>query len=191
MRNFLTDSPPQLAELLQRDRVPSLGPGAPNANARKLLAALALPAAFAPHRVVDEDMARACFAALWLHHDFLDESHEISSSITNSTGSYWHGLMHRREPDYSNGKYWFHRVGNHPVFPALCAQAAELARAETPHPSTDFLRTQTQWEPFAFIDLCEACNRQRSPAQNLCERIQQREWQLLFDYSFRKAVGAI
>lgn len=190
MRNFPTDYPSQLAALLQEQRLPALGPGAPNAKAKKLLQTLTIPAAFAPHRVVDEDMARACCAALWLHHDYLEASHEISQGIANSTGSYWHGLMHRREPDYSNAQYWFHRAGPHPVFPALCAQAAALARAEAPHPSTDFLRTQTQWDPFAFIALCEACAQRRSPAENLCKRIQFCEWQLLFDYSFRKAVGA-
>jgi len=55
-----------------------------------------------PHAVRDRDMARACLAGLWLSHDFLDESHTISQEIATPTGSYWHGLMHRREPDASN-----------------------------------------------------------------------------------------
>ena len=45
-------------------------------------------------------MAACCLCGLWLLHDFLDESHSLSQEITTDTGSYWHGIMHRREPDY-------------------------------------------------------------------------------------------
>ena len=49
-------------------------------------------------------MASACLAGLWLYHDYLDESHAVSQSIHTPAGSYWHGLMHRREPDFANPK---------------------------------------------------------------------------------------
>ena len=64
-------------------------------------------------------MALACMAGLWLRHDFLDESHRISQDLENPSGSYWHGIMHRRELDFSNAKYWFRRVGMHRVFEPL------------------------------------------------------------------------
>ena len=57
------------------------------------------------------ELARACLAGLWLYHDFLDEAHRISQSLHGREGSYWHGIMHRREGDFANAKYWFHRVG--------------------------------------------------------------------------------
>lgn len=180
--------PPQLAALVQAERLPGLGPGAPNTSLHAQLSRLDLKTAFAPHKIIDAAMAQAYLAGLWLYHDFLEESHAISQNIANDTGSYWHGLMHRREPDYGNSKYWFHRVGAHAIFDELQQRAAELAKTST-HASTIFLREQTHWEPFAFIDLCEACARGRSPEELLCRKIQLVEWQLLFAYSFRQALG--
>ena len=119
---------PVIRDLLRDERVAPLGPGAPNGGVRALLDAMTDESLLAPRPVRDADMAAACRAGLWLYHDFLDESHSISQEISTETGSYWHGLMHRREPDYGNAKYWFRRVGNHPVFAPLTAAARELAK---------------------------------------------------------------
>jgi hypothetical protein len=60
--------------------------------------------------------AKLC-AALWLYVDELDLSHTLSQSIKDADGSYWHGIMHRREGDFSNSHYWFYNVGQrHPVY---------------------------------------------------------------------------
>jgi hypothetical protein len=180
---------PLCTGLLQEERLNPLGPGMPNTKMRPGLAALTIEKTFAPSQIVDADMARACLAGIWLYHDFLEESHQISQSIATITGSYWHGLMHRREPDFSNSKYWFHRVGEHPVFASLREAAAEFVAADAAHESTAFLRQQKKWDPFDFIDLCEACVNRRSPAEMLCRKIQQAEWRLLFDYCYHEAVG--
>lgn len=58
-------------------------------------------------------------AGLWLYIDELDRSHTISQSIHDATGSFWHGIMHRREGDFSNSHYWFNRVGNHPAMAGI------------------------------------------------------------------------
>ncbi|MGH7452477.1 MAG: hypothetical protein ACRENG_14110 [bacterium] len=180
---------PLFAYLLQEERLNPLDAGTPNMNMRPALAALTIEKAFAPNQIVDADMARACLAGIWLYHDFLEESHQISQSIATITGSYWHGIMHRREPDFSNSKYWFHRVGEHPIFASLRQAASELAAADTAHVSTEFLHQQKKWDPFAFIDLCEACVERRSPAEMLCRQVQLGEWKLLFDYCYHQAVG--
>jgi hypothetical protein len=180
---------PAIAELLREPWVPPLDAGQPNPAVRARLEALSDEAAFAPPRVRDRGMADACRAGLWLYHNFLDESHAISQELPTPTGSYWHALMHRREPDFENAKYWFRRVGAHPVYEPLRAAAAELA-ASAP-PDAAFLRTQTAWEPFAFVDLCAAALVGRVPCTELCCRIQKREWELLFDWCYRQAITTI
>jgi hypothetical protein len=170
---------PLLAGLLLPPRLPPLGPGVPNTAARPRLAGLSLEEAVAPRRVTDPDMAAACHAALWLYHDFLDESHTLSQEIHTPTGSYWHGLMHRREPDAANAAYWFRRVGEHPVFAALAGEAKALG-----------LRLQAaRWDPFAFIDLCEQHRGSGGEQEMLLRRVQQREWELLFDWCYHAATG--
>ena len=130
------------------------------------------------------DSAAACLAGLWLYHDFLDESHKISQELHVPTGSYWHGILHRREPDYDNAKYWFRRVGTHPVYEPLCRDAAALA-VESP-PEAAFLRTQSTWNAFAFVDLRPALAG-RPAVRGVMLRVQKREWELLFDWCYRQA----
>jgi hypothetical protein len=175
---------PAVAPLLAGDRLPVLGPGEPNLAAKPLLRALT-PEALFPAGVRDSEMARAFLAGLWLLHDFLDESHEISQEIETPTGSFWHGIMHRREPDYGNAKYWFRRVGAHAVFEPLRREAARLAAGAPPQAA--FLATQPAWDPFTFIDLCEASATEGAACHALARRVQRVEWDLLFAHCYEHA----
>lgn len=168
---------PLIVELLAEPRLMVLGPGSPNRAMRDRLQVLSVEKLFST--VKDRDMAQACLAGLWLYHDFLDESHRISQDLSSVEGSYWHAIMHRREPDASNSKYWWRRVGEHPIFEAL-AQAAE----------SEGLRLGSgRWDPYGFVDLCEKHRGTDSEQETLLRRLQQREWELLFDWCFRHARG--
>jgi len=114
--------------------------------------------------ICSEPDAVAVKAGLLLFHDDLDASHALSQSIEgqgrHQSGDYWHGIMHRREPDYSNAKYWFRRVGRHPIFDEL-ADRAQTVLQGTQAPETSIwsarLKINSGWDPFAFIDLCAEC----------------------------------
>lgn len=180
---------PELAALLTPGRMPELGPGTPNKSALARLEGFDLRVAAAPRRVADPEHAQACMAGLWLYHDFLDRSHAISQNLHSSTGSYWHGIMHRREPDYGNAKYWFQRVGRHPVFEPLGGAARLAAEHHPARRKAAWLLNNASWEPFRFIDLCAQAAVEEGPLAELCCEIQLAEWCLLFAYSFQKAVA--
>ncbi len=100
-------------------------------------------------------------AALWLYVDELDRSHVVSQSIDDATGSYWHGIMHRREGDFSNSHHWFRKVGAHPVVEQI-----------------------SEYDPHQFIDDVEAATDTDSLVI-----MQRREWQALFAWCCQQAEG--
>jgi hypothetical protein len=130
------------------------------------------------HEIVNPAMVDACRSGLLLRLNDLDGSHDISQQIHSPTGSFWHGIMHRREGDFGNAKYWFRRVGDHEIFADL-ADAAQVVSASASH-----------WDPFAFVDFVEAIEQSGDEGnRELTEKIQHREWELLFDYCWQRAMN--
>ena len=127
---------PIVGQLVDDVPAPPLDAGRPNTAFRPALESLDPAALSEAGPTVDSEMAAACCAGLWLLHNFLDESHRISQSIETPTGSFWHGIMHRREGDFSNAKYWFRRVGAHPVFAPLAEAVQQLEMTSRRRTST-------------------------------------------------------
>jgi hypothetical protein len=130
----------------------------------------------------DAPAPEAALAGLWLYFSCLDESHKVAQDVNTLDGSFWHGIMHRQEPDAGNSGYWFRRVGSHPVFAALHGAAGEILQRSAP----SGFKLGSRWDPFAFIDFCdEARQRPGSDEERLAQEIQRAEWQLLFDHCAR------
>lgn len=169
----------------------TLEPGKPNEEAGAVLKSLRAHSLFPGEEVRREEMARLCLSGLWLLHGYLEESHKISQSIGSEEGSYWHGLMHRREPDFPNAKYWFSRVQFHPVTEQLGDKVPSMVKQADLDFSTAFLQQQEQWSADKFVDLCQAVLMGKSEGSSICLRVAALEWELLFDYCYRGAVGKL
>ena len=159
-----------------------------SAHARTLLEK-ARPEQLLDAPVRSPDDARAVLAGLWLYHDCLNESHEVSQSISSATGSFWHAIMHRREADFSNAKYWYARCRHHP---ALRRIALEGRVALQDLPEGQILRrvVDDDWDPDAFVDVVEAIHQKTDdPLYAAAVRLQRVEWRVLFAHCARAATA--
>ncbi len=135
-------------------------------------------------------------AGLYLVNDYIEAAHVAAQAADetgqNTTAAYWHGIMHRREPDYDNARYWFRRVGAHAVFSAIGGEAAGLMRDEA---FSRRLRCPAvidghgRWDPMAFIDLCEECGRTWDDRAQAAGQLQEIEMRHLLKYTCRAAAG--
>jgi len=100
----------------------------------------------------------AAAAALWLYADELDRSHTLSQSLHTATGSFLHGIMHRREGDFGNSQYWMAQARQHPVWDDLPG-----------------------YEPRAFIRAVEA----RTADDAALVAVQRTEWNAVLAHALR------
>jgi len=110
--------------------------------------------------------------------DDLSGSHEFFQDIAGDLVSYWHGMMHRREADFDNARYWFRRAGVLPFFVTLYSRAAEI--------STDMAK-QTSWDPYLFTGECEQHRFGADSDESSLALLQRAEFDAVFDYSWRQA----
>jgi hypothetical protein len=139
--------------------------------------------------VVNQDDADAMLAGLWLWHDALNECHKIAQDLIGPTGAFWHAIMHRREGDFSNAKYWYARSADHRALRLISSMALDLIGRETADPT--LLRiVGGEYNPDALVDLVEAIHdKPADPRHTAAVRLQQMEWEALFNHCAYAATG--
>jgi len=160
---------------------------------------------FPGQEIRDPHMLACALAGLHLWNDNFGASHNLCQGIQTPTGSYWHGLGHRREghqgeglaANLSNAKYWFRRAGEHPAHDIIYRSA--LSQLDTAGAgfrwateAAALLRTRGKWDPSVLVDWVAQADAQTlsTPTQNLIEEIQWREIDLLVDWCAQQALGA-
>ena len=148
-----------------QERFPLAGPGRAVIGIDSFATAIE---AAVPSLATDHRNKRCVESGLLLLWDFLDDSHEISQTMEGKgsprTADYWHGIMHRREPDAGNASYWFRRVGPHPAFDHLGTQLMAwmtelMASPEMLQLAESRLLKNKSLDPFALIELSSAALR--------------------------------
>lgn len=165
-----------LQELFNVQDAPSLGPerrstALSRAEVEQKCTAAASKAGLSPSGL---DLLRS---AMLLWHDHLDASHSLSQEIHSTSGSLLHAIMHRREPDYGNSKYWWRRVGDHSSFAPLASKAGTILEGHKLHSR---LLRHGKWDPFAFVDAVEAAAAGKEDAK-LLKRLQAAEMEAFLE----------
>lgn len=120
-------------------------------------------------------------AVACLYHDHHDPAHDLVQDLSDRDGALIHAIVHRREPDYWNARYWFRQVDVHPVYLALGRRIPSM----TPTPDQEVLARKLTlpgaFDPFAFVDLTEQYERHAAedPTVLWLRRVQHAEFEEL------------
>ena len=159
---------------------------------------------FGGQTLKDPHMAACVVAGLHLWNDNFEAGHNLCQGIQTPTGSYWHGLCHRREghrgeglgSNLANAKYWFRQVGRHPVFEEVYRSALGVLQSagggfRWRSEAESLLQQRGEWDPFMLVDwFGQVEDGTLSPESGrLLEQVQWREIGLLVDWCARKAIG--
>lgn len=162
---------PSLRRLIEEASLPSYAEGAIHQATSDKIPDVARESGFS---------GKLAESGLWLLANDLDRSHVISQNHASAEGSFWHGIMHRREGDFGNAKYWFRKVGGHVVHDELASELTSLL-GEDDFELADFLAAADDFAE-ALVDACAQQASGKRGWKNSLERVCWYEWQGLFDY---------
>lgn len=94
--------------------------------------------------------------------DDLDAAHRFFQEDGSPEGSYWHGMLHRREGDFGNSLYWIRRAGRMQVD-----------------------GWESGFNPAAFVGACEKAAGAGTDPEPLLKS-QRREWEAMMQHAWTK-----
>lgn len=159
---------------------------------------------FPGREIQDPRAAAAVLAGLRIWNDDFAGSHNLCQGIETPTGSYLHGICHRREghrgsgvqSNLDNARHWFRQTGAHPAFAAvyevaLGALNRQGAGFRWATEAQSLLQQNGRWDPFTMIDWVDQAERGTlsAPSRALLEEIQWREIDALTDWCAQQALG--
>jgi hypothetical protein len=94
--------------------------------------------------------------------NLLAAAHSIFQEVDSQEGAYWHGMLHRREGDFDNARYWLRRAGR-----------------------VEGISLMTGFSPVSFVSECEEADRKGLCPAHLLET-QRMEWLSMLVWSVRR-----
>lgn len=130
------------------------------------------------HAVQDPALADhpGMVAGLWLYVDELDKSHHVSQHMDSPTGAYWHAIMHRREGDFSNARYWLRRAVNHPAIGLIDLTGGGAGSGTS----------VAAYDAVELVDRVERAHTDADHANPALVSAQCKEWKALFGWCVRQ-----
>ena len=131
-------------------------------------------------------------AGVWQLHGELDESHRLAQAHEGQ-GKYqlcdqWHAIMHRREPDYGNAKYWVRQLPHSPHWDELGQIVARWFENDVPA-AVDRWRHRLLgpggWKPLVHVELAQAAAGE-STLDHFARRVQWAEMLLLLRQTWQQ-----
>ena len=178
-----TDAP-SLLEAIATDGLPGLGPG-PREGVLPASEVLAKVDAWLAGQKFSAKTAKLFRAAALLWHDHHDDAHAIVQDDPSSEASFLHAILHRREPDPGNARYWIARVGRHPAYASIARRVGEYLAGDEFKRWRDILMPGGVWDAEAFVDATYVSN-PREYIYPLFQQVQRIETECLLDYLRRR-----
>lgn len=120
-------------------------------------------------------------AALMNYHDSLGETHALLRDLADPLVDYWRGIVHRREADFDNARIAFSRAGELSFFSMLHQAVSK---------SSPLFARQFGWDPYLFAGQCEQFKFGDWELQEELIEIQQIEFRVVFDHTWKRCVSA-
>jgi hypothetical protein len=128
--------------------------------------------------LADASYPRLVRTGLLYAYDAVDEAHRIVQEIKSDEGSYWHAMVHRREGDFENARYWYRRTGWLRLFPEMHARAAGVS---------SLMSRQQDWDPYVLVGLCEQARFGGDVDMRELVGLQKVEFEVMFEGLWREA----
>ncbi len=120
-------------------------------------------------------------AGLFYFHNALEDSHKQAQSVDGDPAAYWHGMIHRREGDFDNARYWMRRAGEQPGFQEMHGPRQRRRPAHGPPAELGPLPVHRT--------LCEQYRYGEAEYKKEIGHLQRVEFAVMFDYVWRQCVA--
>ncbi len=149
---------------------------------------------FKPHSIVDESMASAVRAMLYLWNGFAGDCEMYSPAAPETEQLYLKVFIQRQAGNPNESKISLRNIDQHPIYTPLKDFSLEIIGLGTAKPLKRFkeiLELCDAWEPYAFMDLYEEVRlgKHCQSTDETIRSIQCREFELLLVHGFEKATG--